>query len=60
MFVEISLRYSLNFVKDWGRDWTACSVSHRGIFLFTCESALLVDSLVTCFIEIGMLEEEIL
>lgn len=47
-------------MKDWGRDWTACSVSHRGIFLFTCESALLVDSLVTCFIEIGMLEEEIL
>jgi hypothetical protein len=49
-------RYSLNFVKDWGCDWTACSVSHQGIFVFTCESALFVDSLVTNFIEIGMLE----
>jgi hypothetical protein len=60
LFVEIPLRYSLNFVKDWGRDWTACGVSRRGIFVFTCESAVLVDSLVTSFIEIGMLEEILL
>ena len=52
----VIFRYSLNFVKDWGCDWSACSISHRGIFLFTCESALLVDSLVTSFIENGMLE----